>query len=111
MLFGDHAEAFGQHDGNFGHTLFAYEENVRVPLVMGIPGVVTAPVRARQIASVLDIGPTVLDLVGIAGDGTHQGLGNMRDRAVAMGGRLAVASGDPVGTRIIVRIPVTESQP
>jgi signal transduction histidine kinase len=38
-------------------------------------------------------------------DGRHQGLGNMRDRAVAMGGRLAIASGDPSGTRIIVRVP------
>jgi signal transduction histidine kinase len=40
----------------------------------------------------------------------HQGLGNMRARAVAMGGRLAVASGEPSGTRIIVHVPVTESR-
>jgi signal transduction histidine kinase len=39
----------------------------------------------------------------------HQGLGNMRDRAVAMGGRLAISSGEPSGTRIIVHVPVTES--
>jgi signal transduction histidine kinase len=38
-------------------------------------------------------------------DGRHQGLGNMRDRAVAMGGRLAIVNGDPSGTRIIVRVP------
>jgi hypothetical protein len=72
VLFGDHGEAFGQHDGNFGHTLFAYEENVRVPLVMSMPGV-TTPVRARQIASVLDIGPTVLDLVDVQRPRDYQG--------------------------------------
>jgi signal transduction histidine kinase len=43
------------------------------------------------------------------GDGRHQGLGNMRDRAVAMGGRLAIANGDPSGTRIIVRVPTEVS--
>ena len=47
-----------------------------------------------------------------ADDGRHhQGLGNMRDRAVAMGGRLAITQGEPSGTRIIVHVPVTESQP
>jgi signal transduction histidine kinase len=44
-------------------------------------------------------------------DGSHQGLGNMRDRAVAMGGRLAIAEGDPVGTRIIVTVPTQVSAP
>src|SRR5262249_24869608 len=29
VLLGDHGEAFGQHEGNYGHTLFVYEENVR----------------------------------------------------------------------------------
>jgi signal transduction histidine kinase len=44
--------------------------------------------------------------------GMHQGLVNMRDRAVAMGGRLALTSGSPSGTRIIVHVPVTpEMQP
>jgi signal transduction histidine kinase len=44
-------------------------------------------------------------------DGAHQGLGNMRDRAVAMGGRLAIAAGEPSGTRIIVRVPTQVSPP
>jgi signal transduction histidine kinase len=42
-------------------------------------------------------------------NGTHQGLGNMHDRAVAMGGRFAIARGDPGGTRIIVRVPAAVS--
>jgi hypothetical protein len=33
-VLGDHGQAFGQHDGNIGHTLFIYEENVRVPLLL-----------------------------------------------------------------------------
>jgi signal transduction histidine kinase len=38
-------------------------------------------------------------------DGSHQGLGNMRDRAVAMGGRFDITTGEPSGTRIIVTVP------
>ncbi len=73
VVFGDHGEAFGQHDGNFGHTLFAYDENVRVPLVISVPGVTTTAARARQIASVIDVGPTVLDLLGLDRPSDYQG--------------------------------------
>ena len=38
--------------------------------------------------------------------GRHQGLGNMRDRAVGMSGTFAVERPDGSGTRIIVRVPV-----
>jgi signal transduction histidine kinase len=37
--------------------------------------------------------------------GRHQGLTNMRDRAIAMGGTFAVERPDGPGTRIIVRVP------
>ena len=50
-VLGDHGQAFGQHDGNIGHTLFIYEENVRVPLLVSIPGVTDAPLRSTRIAS------------------------------------------------------------
>jgi arylsulfatase A-like enzyme len=73
VVMGDHGEAFGQHPGNYGHTLFVYDENVRVPLLVALPGVTTQPVRARQVASVLDIAPTVLDLAGLAPPGDYEG--------------------------------------
>ena len=38
VIYGDHGEAFGQHEGNYGHTLFLYEENIRVPLLIAMPG-------------------------------------------------------------------------
>jgi signal transduction histidine kinase len=37
--------------------------------------------------------------------GRHQGLSNMRDRAIGMGGTFAVERPDGPGTRIIVRVP------
>jgi signal transduction histidine kinase len=41
--------------------------------------------------------------------GRHQGLGNMRDRAVGMGATFAIERPDGPGTRIIVRVPATSS--
>jgi len=66
VVFGDHGEAFGQHEGNIGHSLFIYDENVRVPYLIGIPGVVTQQIRARHTASLIDTMPTILDLLGLA---------------------------------------------
>ena len=68
VIVGDHGEAFGQHDGNYGHTLSIYDENVRVPLFFAIPGVTTEHLVVPNVASVLDIAPTILDLGGAADD-------------------------------------------
>jgi arylsulfatase A-like enzyme len=80
VLVGDHGQAFGQHQGNFGHTLRIYEENVRVPLVICAPGAVPRPVRVPSLASHVDITPTVLDLLGFAPAPGHQGLSLLRGR-------------------------------
>ncbi len=73
VVIGDHGEAFGQHPGNAGHTIFIYDENVRVPLLVSMPGVTTEPVRIARTASVIDVAPTILDLLGIALPSAHQG--------------------------------------
>jgi arylsulfatase A-like enzyme len=65
VVFGDHGEAFGQHEGNLGHSLFIYEENVRVPYLLGLPGIVDEQIRAHHTASLIDTTPTILDLLGL----------------------------------------------
>lgn len=42
--------------------------------------------------------------------GRHQGLANMRDRAVGMGGSFTIERPDGTGTRIIVRVPSLPSE-
>ena len=59
VIFGDHGEAFGQHEGNFGHSLFIYDENVRVPYIIAAPGLIRDPVRSGRTASVIDTAPTI----------------------------------------------------
>jgi len=73
VIYGDHGEAFGQHEGNYGHTLFLYEENVRVPLVIAMPGAPAEPKRVKRMASLVDLAPTVLDLLGLTFTPDYQG--------------------------------------
>jgi hypothetical protein len=73
VLIGDHGEAFGQHEGNFGHTMFVHEENVRVPFVIAAPGLLREPIRVRRVASLLDTAPTILDLLGKPIPSSYQG--------------------------------------
>ncbi len=70
ILMGDHGEAFGEH-GLTWHATSLYDELLRVPLLIklpsGKPRVVTDPV------SLIDLGPTILDLMGVATPGHYMG--------------------------------------
>ncbi len=59
ILTADHGEAFGEH-GSYSHGPFMYEELLRVPLLIKAPRV--APREVTRPVTLLDIGPTVLDL-------------------------------------------------
>jgi Sulfatase len=73
VVFGDHGEAFGQHPGNFAHTLFVYDENIRVPMVIAAPGAIAGMTRMPAAASVVDIAPTIADLLGLQSSRMHDG--------------------------------------
>lgn len=80
VVIGDHGQAFGQHPGNFGHTLFLYEENVRVPFVIVAPGAIEGPVRVGGLTSQVDMAPTVLDLLGVPAPADYQGVSRLAGR-------------------------------
>ncbi len=65
VVAGDHGQAFEEHEGNLAHALYLYEENVRVPLLIAAPGRLGPQRRAPQLASLLDLAPTTLALVGL----------------------------------------------
>lgn len=65
ILYGDHGEAFTQHEGNVGHSMFIYEENVRVPFLIASEKLFTDPLRVKRTASLIDTAPTILDLLGL----------------------------------------------
>ena len=80
LIYGDHGEAFGQHEGNYGHTLFVYEENIRVPLLVALPGVWREPTRVKRVASLIDVAPTLLDLLGLSAPPAYQGVSLLEPR-------------------------------
>jgi hypothetical protein len=62
IVTADHGDEFFEHGGK-GHGRTLYREVVHVPLIMRIPGVTPGKV-VRMPVSLVDIMPTVLDLVG-----------------------------------------------
>jgi arylsulfatase A-like enzyme len=62
VVAADHGEAWGEHKKYF-HGQDLTEEQLRVPLIIAIPG--HAPVVAEDEVALVDLGPTLLDLVGV----------------------------------------------
>lgn len=65
LVMGDHGEAFFEHPGNFAHSLYVFEENVHIPVIVGLPGAVAGTLRVPQVGGTIDLGPTLLDLLGV----------------------------------------------
>jgi hypothetical protein len=66
----DHGEAFGEHGMNF-HARSVYEELLRVPLFVKLPGGVPRDVEVP--VGLVDLGPTVLDLYGVGAPNDFMG--------------------------------------
>ncbi|MCB9555454.1 MAG: sulfatase-like hydrolase/transferase [Deltaproteobacteria bacterium] len=62
ILTSDHGEEFGEHGGSY-HGSSLYDEQVRVPLLIAVPGL--APRVSNTPVQLVDIAPTVLDLLHI----------------------------------------------
>lgn len=61
----DHGEEFHEH-GGWRHAESLFEEVLRVPLVVRLPGGAPAGTTVADPADQIDIAPTLLDLAGIA---------------------------------------------
>ncbi len=61
ILTADHGEAFGEHGSQY-HATTLYDELIRIPLVVRFPGV--APHTVDDAVSLMDLGPTILELFG-----------------------------------------------
>ncbi|WP_437674050.1 sulfatase-like hydrolase/transferase [Sorangium sp. So ce131] len=64
VVTSDHGEAFGEHK-MFRHGFELWEELVRVPLIVHVPGAPPSRVQARR--SLIDLAPTLLDLMRVPG--------------------------------------------
>ncbi len=81
IVLSDHGDEFFEH-GNKGHHRTVYEEVLRVPFIMRLPGKIPAGLVVEEPASLVDLMPTILDLVDIDGPTGMEG----RSLAPAVGG-------------------------
>ena len=64
VVVGDHGEAFGEHL-EYGHSIFCYEETLRVPLIFYNTTLFPRAQRIPQRVNIIDIMPTLLEMVGL----------------------------------------------
>jgi arylsulfatase A-like enzyme len=72
IVTSDHGEAFMEH-GDLGHPEILYDEIVRVPLIMAGPMLPQKGLTVRRQVMIVDILPTVLDLLKLKSDPHLQG--------------------------------------
>jgi choline-sulfatase len=70
----DHGEGLGDH-GEDTHGLFLYDSTLRVPLILRLPGGEPAGLRVGGQVRLIDVMPTVLQVLRLPGCGDCQGRG------------------------------------
>jgi arylsulfatase A-like enzyme/tetratricopeptide (TPR) repeat protein len=64
VVAGDHGEGLGDKVET-GHGIFLYDETLRVPLILRDPKALPRPEVVTSEVRLIDVGPTVLDLLGL----------------------------------------------
>ena len=64
IVTADHGEEFWEHNQS-GHDKTLYEEVVQVPFIMSWPGQITTGSSYQEMVNLVDVMPTVLDLLAI----------------------------------------------
>ncbi len=63
VVVADHGEEFWDH-GSVGHGHSVYEELLRIPMVVRVPGLTHGPATITSSAGLVDVMPTVLEALG-----------------------------------------------
>ncbi len=64
VIASDHGQSWGAH-GEQGHGVFLYNETVHVPLLVKWPGAQPAVKTVKSRVSLVDVAPSILEIVGI----------------------------------------------
>jgi arylsulfatase A-like enzyme len=76
VITSDHGQGLNDHpvvEKSSGHGLMLYDSHVHVPLVMVQPGRLRPGGRIKRVTRLLDLAPTILELVGISTPPSMQG--------------------------------------
>jgi arylsulfatase A-like enzyme len=95
IVTADHGEALMEH-GTIGHGAQVYEESVKIPLIVKLPGR-AAPMRIEQPVDLIDLGATLADVFGV------------REQLAGPGrSLLPLLVGEPIAPRTIVARSMSE---
>ena len=81
VLLSDHGEGLGQH-GEDEHGVFLYREDVRVPLLVKLPGGERAGTTVASAAGLTDVLPTIAEIAGASPPPGARGVSLLRLPAV-----------------------------
>jgi arylsulfatase A-like enzyme/Flp pilus assembly protein TadD len=72
ILTADHGESLGEH-GEASHGIFLYDATLHVPLILRLPGTIAAGRVVDDPVGLVDVTPTVLQLLGLPPSSPSQG--------------------------------------
>lgn len=73
IFFADHGEDLGDHRDVGRHARSLYEEVLHIPLIMRLPGMVEGPRLIESPIALMDVLPTLVDLLGLSRIDQYQG--------------------------------------
>ncbi|MCD6509102.1 MAG: sulfatase-like hydrolase/transferase, partial [Thermoprotei archaeon] len=65
IITSDHGDVQGEHEPHVEHHLCAYDELVKVPLIIRYPDLIPKGAKIKWLSQTVDIPATILDVVGI----------------------------------------------
>jgi arylsulfatase A-like enzyme/Flp pilus assembly protein TadD len=72
VIVGDHGEALGEHQ-EYGHSVFCYEENLKVPLIFYNPRLFPEGLLVENRVCLIDIMPSLIEMFGMDSLESFQG--------------------------------------
>ncbi len=87
VVNGDHGEALGEHDLWFDHGDDLYDPSTHVPLAIRLPHGELAGERVIDPVELVDLAPTMLDLLGLSAPDSMEGR-SLRDTMQSTGHRM-----------------------
>jgi len=73
IILSDHGEEFGEH-GLLRHGTDLYDETILVPWIMRAPGLIPEGLRVSHPVGLIDLVPTLIDLLALPHDDRPQGI-------------------------------------
>ena len=73
VFLADHGEDLYQHNGYLYHACSVYQSSLHVPLGFVAPGLLPAGAQVSQTVELIDVLPTILDLLGLEIEGGQHG--------------------------------------